>query len=74
MIKLASSLLILMAPQKAVIGRAEYCAIATNEIQCVDHTLAQCLRTAYLMPTAYLCVKRSEVYETNIVNIIVRKP
>lgn len=42
-----------------VIGKAEYCTVSQNEIQCVDHTFNQCLRTLSMTSDGIKCIKNS---------------
>lgn len=40
-----------------IIGSAQYCAISPAEVQCVDHSLVDCLRTLSLLKGGIACVK-----------------
>lgn len=44
-------------------GKAEYCVITLTTIECMDHTMAQCLASAYDMSDAIVCLPRKEAWQ-----------
>jgi hypothetical protein len=42
------------------LGKAEYCVISPKMIECTDHNMNECLRTAYLTPDAFGCLPIEE--------------
>lgn len=46
--------------KKKIFGKAEYCVITEELIECTDHNMNQCLRTLFLTPNGIVCLPREE--------------